>query len=203
MIKILFVSFLATLGTTFASELRNGDVLVQSVPCYVCSLIEIEEGAPYSHSGVVVVRRDGKASVLEAWGSVSESPLNDFLKKRKKDTKTLILRLRESETRPVFSPEEIVKVFDRDFRGKEFDSDFFWETEENTPVGGEKLYCSEFVAKVLNRFLTEKIVPKKMHFSQYRAEWTRYFGRTPPDGQPGLSPSDFVRSPLFRTVGEL
>jgi hypothetical protein len=67
------------------AEIKTGDVLIQSIPCYVCSLIEIEEQSPYSHAGVAIVQ-DESISVLESWTQVRKVSLSDFLKVRKRAT---------------------------------------------------------------------------------------------------------------------
>jgi hypothetical protein len=55
----------------------------------------------------------------------------------------------------------------------------------------------------MNHFLPVKFETKPMHFQKYRQSWIEYFKKTPPDGQPGISPADFARSPLLSPVGVL
>ena len=181
-------------GQTQLLPLQTGDILLQSIQCYVCSLIEIEENSKYSHSGVVL-EESGELYVLEAWGKVAKNPLSEFLGKRTKDTRTRIIRPRIS-----IDSFALKAAFEKDFAGKEFDPGFFWEE-----VGGptEKLYCSELIAKLLNPFMPVPILPKAMHFNQFRETWIQYFKGPPPDGKPGLSPEDFNQSPLFIHIGEL
>lgn len=184
-----------------ASDLKTGDVLLQSVPCYICSLIEIEEGAPYSHSGVAWVANDGSVSMNEVWVDVDQIPLSDFLAKRKAQTQTLVLRAIANDGSDfVIDPESLQTLFNQNFLGHSYDEDFLWN---NSDSKGEMYYCSELIAKLLNYFLPNPITTKPMHFTHYREDWIKYFHGTPPDGQPGLSPADFTTMKQFRTVGEI
>ncbi|RYZ65920.1 MAG: hypothetical protein EOP09_13510 [Proteobacteria bacterium] len=179
-------------------ELETGDVLLMSIPCYVCSLIELEEGTPYSHSAVVV-REQSSWSVYEAWGVVKKTPLAEFLSRRRKNTAVAVLR-------PVFSNDpsssaRMMQLFEQKFKGLGFDESYQWDNRDS--AGRETYYCSEFVAKFLNPFLLSPIEPKPMHYLKYRAEWTRYFEGSPPDGKPGLSPGDLLRATQMNRLGDL
>ena len=195
--------FLALIPAAFgfsSQELKTGDVLLQSLPCSICRLIEVEEGAPYSHVGVVYVDEQRNASVIESLSEVERIPLPEFIKKRKTNTSTLVLR-------PVHNGDEVsilssafLSVYEHDFAGRHYDPRFLWN---NRDAAGELFYCSELVAKLLNRFLPNPIMPKAMHYTHYRSDWIQYFKTTPPDGLPGISPADFSRSPFFKRIGEI
>jgi len=193
----LFIMLLGVPQAGFAFSLKSGDILLQSTPCYLCSLIEAEEHSPYSHLGVVVVGPSG-VSVLEAWQNVEQVSLGDFLKTRKSGSRTLVLRPFAFESSPLPEARDLLAVFEQDFAGKHYDEDFLWNNSDEL---GEKYYCSEFAAKLLDRFLPSSIPTKPMHFQIHRNEWIQYFRGNPPDGLPGVSPGDFERSPLFDHVG--
>ena len=197
----ILISFLFSNAQAFSeSDLKAGDLLLQSIPCYVCSLIEIEEGQPYSHIGVVLTKNK-KISVLQSWQKVQALTLKDSLALRTPGSATLVLRaIDENERELKWDAKKLNTIFERDFAGLSYDEDFLWD---NRDAIGEKLYCSEFVAKFINRFLPVQLSPQPMHFIHYRTDWISYFHGTPPDGKLGLSPSDFLESPLFKTVGEL
>lgn len=183
-----------------SQNLKTGDVLLQSVPCYVCALIELEEGSPYSHVGVVL-REQNKVSVLESWSKVEKLSLATHLSYRKKNTRTLVLRPLDVWGRELkLNSEHVNNVFKTKYLGLDYDPGFLWNNENNH---GQMLYCSEFAAKFLNEFLPRPILPKPMHFNSYREDWKKYFHGTPPDGAPGISPSDFPKSRLFKVVGEI
>lgn len=181
-----------------AAPLETGDILLMSVPCYVCSLIEIEEGVPYSHSAVVF--RDGaRIEVLEAWGEVKRTPLEEFLSRRKKRTPVAVIRARDGSQLSARS-REVLQVFSNEFQGQGFDDRFLWDNRDER---GELFYCSEFVAKFLNRFVARPFLPKPMHYQKHRDDWSRYFRGNPPDQLPGISPGDFLNHVDWIQVGEL
>jgi len=198
LIALFFPGLSSALET---SGLKSGDVILISLPCRICKVIEAEEGAPFSHMGVIL-KYNRQISVLDAYGEVRELPLQDFLKLKTPGTSPVILRAKTNPPNLLAdSTFQLLLRFKVKFRGNSYDSDFLWD---NSDENGEKLYCSEFVAKFLNPNLPEPIQPKRMHFRVQREEWLRFFkGRNPPDGQPGISPADFYRSELFRNVGTL
>jgi hypothetical protein len=201
MFGFLFFLFFTPLPANAAIALQNGDVLLQSVPCYLCAMIEAEEKGPYSHAGVVDVDAVGVETVYEAWTQVENIPLADFIAKRKSNSKTLVLRPIDPQGHEIkINETDLARAYQTGFAGHDYDEQFLWF---NTDAKGEKYYCSELVAKLLNYFLPVPMPTKPMHFKMYRSLWISYFGGTPPDGQPGISPPDFARSPLFKKMGEI
>ena len=199
---LLFASGLLTIQAHAipSSELRSGDVILISLPCRICKVIEAEEGAPFSHMGVIL-RYNQQISVLDAYHEVREVPLQEFLKLREDGSHPVILRAKSSRsTRISDSTFRMLLRFKTRYRGKSYDSEFLWD---NRDENGEKLYCSEFAAKFLNEYLPSPIEPKPMHFRISREDWIRFFKGPPPDGKPGISPADFYRSSLFRNLGTL
>lgn len=198
--KLLLSIFLLTgalNGNANTFKWKTGDIILQSNACHLCSLIEAEEKSSYSHMGVLVLHQ-GKWSVLESWGKVRISSLNEFLLRRKKDTHSLILRTIHIENR--LRSEILLNRFAEKFAGLSYDPDFLWH---NSDEQGQKLYCSEFVLKFMKPYLLIPMKTKPMHFEINREYWIKYFHGNPPDGMPGISPGDFERSPLFRRVGFL
>lgn len=177
------------------ADLKSGDVLAQSIVCGICELIEKEEGGPYSHVGVVLADAS-KVEVLQAWNGVERVSLEHFISKRRPRAKTLVLRPKNG---PI-AFETLNQVFKSEFEGKKYDSAFLWDNRDDQ---GEQYYCSELVVKLMNPFLSKPIPPKPMHYRYKRAEWIRYFRGEPPDGKPGVSPMDIVRSASFQTAGWL
>lgn len=184
-------------------QLQPGDVLLQSQACFMCSLIELEEGLPYSHAGVVVRGTDGALSVLEAWQRVQRVPIAEFLGRRRKETRTLALRPRvlpASLSHPAALNRWIEARFQARFAGHGYDPMFLWNNGDGV---GETYYCSELVTKLLNPALLRPIATQPMHYQVHRDYWIKYFGGTPLDGEPGVSPADLARSPAFRRLGEM
>ena len=163
-------------------------------------MIELEEGRPYSHAGIIL-KEGSKLFVLESWVTIQKVPIQNYLSIRKKNTLTLALRPIDQAGNEIhFRTRKMSRVFRRHFLGLHYDEQFLWDNQD---AEGELLYCSEFVAKFLDRFIPTSFATKPMHFNQYRDAWIRYFKGTPPDGQPGISPSDFEKSPLLKRLGEI
>jgi hypothetical protein len=182
------------------SELRTGDVLLVSLPCHICSIIEAEEGAPFSHLGLVLVENN-QIRIADAYHKVASAPLSEFLKLIKPGTHPVVVRpLNARGGFLKLDSSELVHRFHGSFEGLSYDSEFLWN---NHDTHGEKLYCSEFVAKFLNAYLPNPVEPKPMHFNFERGEWMKYFKGNPPDGKPGISPADFSRSRAFQNLGIL
>ena len=182
------------------TDLKSGDVILQSSPCFVCQLIEEEEHSAYSHMGVVVQQPSGEPQVLEAWGYVQNTPLSLFLSKRKRGSQSLVIRPLEEFKLDQIPASTFMNRFLNQFAGKNYDPYFLWNNHDEN---GEVYYCSELVAKFLNPFLGKRLLPKAMHYEKNREAWMHYFNGMPPDGMPGLSPGDFERSPLFKKIGLL
>lgn len=174
-----------------AQALRIGDILLQPKNCYLCRLIEEHESSSFSHMGIVI-KGGRNPQVAEALGDVHVLPVEQFLKQGDPARAVKIIRLKEKAFLPL--REAIVT-----WLGADYDEDFLWDNFDDQ--GRERVYCSEFVTKLLNPFLKNQIPTKTMDYSLNREAWWRYFGGIVPDGLPGNSPGDFDRSPLFETIG--
>ena len=88
----LYISFLATsffgaqAGELHRNQLKTGDVLLQPLHCWTCSLIEAQENSIYSHIGIYL-NADGEDYVLEAWHEVKLTPLDEYLARTQKGRK--------------------------------------------------------------------------------------------------------------------
>lgn len=178
------------------SSYRAGDVILISLPCYICSLIELEENSLFSHVGVINIENN-QAYVYEAWGKVKKSLLSDFLVRTKK--KSLVRILRHKDANKIYQSEASY-YFAQFYEGLRYDSLFRWDNKDSK--GNEKLYCSEFVYKFLSHFINLKLKPKKMHFNRHRKTWESFFKNNVPDNLPGLAPEDFNRTDEFFILDE-
>ncbi len=192
---------------SYSIFLRDGDIILQPLSCYSCYAIAIEEGGPYSHMGLVIKLKK-KDYVIESLAKVSMIPLELFLKRSTQKRSYIVLRNHElnqlylkNKTQFYQFVKSLKKSFFTKFQDLPYDKSFLWDNfDENEK---EKLYCSEFVTKILNPYLKEKIKTKKMSFRKMRDFWERYFQGRVPEGKEGNSPMDFFRSPLFFKVGEI
>ena len=197
LLTLLLISFFPLKAN--AIQLKSGDIILESLSCSLCSLIEAEEKTTYSHMGVLVMN-EGSWSVLESWEKVRITPLPAFLSRRKKDSSVLVLRAHSNQVKFRLDSTSLLNRFENYFIGLSYDSEFLWN---NADARGEKLYCSEFVTKFLAAYLINSVPTKPMHFEIGRDQWLQYFHGNPPDGLPGNSPGDFERSPLFNHVGTI
>lgn len=181
-------------------EIRTGDVILISLNCSICPLIENETNSPFSHSALVLKKDDASIYVAQALGpKVHFIPLAKFLNMVRPGGEAKLYRSRELNAMYLRAPksfvhfeEEIVQNFNDFFVGLPFDPGFLWDNFDEQ--GAEKLYCSEFVAKLLNMSLRAPIKPLPMSFKRNWAAWERIFRSAIPEGKLGLSPADFTRN---------
>jgi hypothetical protein len=195
---VIFLLFIIS-NFGFAEELQSGDVILISFNCYECRVIESETNSTFSHSGVVIRGKDDSLYVLQSLGSVISVPLGQFLKNKRPLSKISVYRPRLfsnfTSIEYLKLTQEMLEVFDRDFLGLKFDSNYLWDNlDEN---GNELLYCSEFVAKFLDKFLNIPTVPYPLSFNKNYEYWYKYFNGKIPEGVLGNSPNSFTNDPRF------
>jgi len=190
-------------------DIHTGDVVVLSLNCSLCRVIENETSSPYSHSAVIIRNGEGEYFYAQALGAKSNlKPLADLQKVIRPGGVVHVFRNKELARLAERNPEDYRKFetrfresFTTKFSNVAFDQEFLWD---NLGFDGqEKMYCSEFVAKMLNVFLKDKIKPAPMDFSRNWDIWQTYFRGAVPQGQLGLSPADLARSPAFFFVQSL
>ena len=201
-ITVLLLGLVAQTTNAAPPRLEPGDVLLQPLQCWSCTLIEEEESTIYSHVGMVI-STSPEVLVAEALGTVRTLPLQAFQQRTEPGQKIRVLRLRNEALKKQLrsQQDQFLTLYFSDYDGLPYDHAFLWENR--TPTGEEPLYCSEFVAKIYERFLGLALPPKRMHFDRNPELWRRYFKGNPPAGEWGLSPGDLERSTLFETAGEL
>lgn len=196
----LFFVLSANAFAVTGQELHSGDILLQPLNCYLCNAIEQEENSIYSHSGVVLINNQKEAWVLESIGGKGIVTLREFLARTQKKQMVRVVRPREFAEQPV-SFERLFAEFQKNFFPVAFDSEMLWDNVN--AEGSEPLYCSEFVAKFLAKFMRVPYSTKPMHYALNRPFWIEYFKGNVPDGKPGIAPSDFLNSQLSMDLGEL
>jgi hypothetical protein len=177
-------------------KLISGDILLQPLKCWSCSLIEDQEDSNFSHIGIVV-NMDGKTMVAEAYGSVRLVTLEEFLKKTHPDKLVKARRL-DYHFFDFEAFEHKLKASINSLIGNPYDRAFLWDNEIN---GKEAIYCSELVYKViLPQVQFWDLNPKAMPFDVNPELWDRYFRGDTPRGKLGVSPEDFNKSRDFITL---
>jgi hypothetical protein len=176
--------------STIATSLQTGDILLQPLSCYVCSLIEAQEKTIYSHMGVVL-EVAGEMKIAEAYGQVRIVSVQEFLSKTEKGQSVLHLR-----PRLLFDEQLLIEKYFSLFHERAYDERFLWHN-------GEKYYCSEFIYKLFLSLGFKVASPKIMSFDVNYEAWERYFKGEVPMNEVGISPADFLRSPVLLLQGEL
>ncbi|MBC7713151.1 MAG: hypothetical protein H7177_07415 [Rhizobacter sp.] len=207
--KTLFLSFvMAFAGSTFAltlSDLHGGDVMAISFNCYECRMIESETDSAFSHSGVVVIDKDGNTKIGQSLGRLDLFSFADFSKTMTPGTKVSVFRPKEFKNLSTQKRAELEKnmldVFNEKYKNAPFDTKYLWNNFNSNGV--ELLYCSEFIAKFLDNFLTEKTVPLPISYKKNYDYWVTYFRGIVPDGELGNSPASFSRDSRFEFIGTL
>jgi hypothetical protein len=178
---------------TLSLTILPGDLLVVQLPLS-SRILEQTQDSPYNHAAIIL-RAGADISVSDAYGArgVSETSLCQWLEKRQ--PQELLLR----RHREVISSQRLEEAY-LYFKGLPFDPVFLWDNRDER---GEKMYCSEFVAKLLNHVTEEKILPAPMDYSRAFPYWTKYFATYDmdvPQHLPGVSPQALAISDFFETL---
>ncbi len=188
-IRYLFSLLILTSFSLDASAIEAGDILLQPLKCWSCSLIEQQENSEFSHVGIYL----GQDQVAEAYfDKVKIVSLAEFMKKTDPARFVLVRRL-------VVQPDEFeakLRLEVDKLLGLTYDRWFLWDND--------KIYCSELVYKVLAPIVELRdLSPKGMLFDVNPEHWDRYFRDQTPRGQLGISPEDFNLSSDFISVEKL
>ncbi|MBU1220308.1 hypothetical protein KKF34_03935 [Myxococcota bacterium] len=182
--------------------LQEGDIILQSIPCGdLCNSIEkatkLKNYHGISHAGVFT-KHDGKDYVIEAYGSVKRTPLNEFIKRSRKKSRRQVIYIvrlkKEYQTLIPFFIKELEKRL-----GKPYDDIFMPDND--------RYYCSELIS---DSFLTMglKILPRHPMFfgkksgKEYRV-FQEYFAKknlVVPEGKPGTNPASLLNLPAFDII---
>lgn len=80
------------------TDLKAGDVVLLSLNCYECRMIESETESLFSHSGVVIVDETGRTRIAQSLGRLDHFSFGDFTKNITPGTKVHVYRPREFKT---------------------------------------------------------------------------------------------------------
>jgi hypothetical protein len=187
------------------SELQTGDVVLLSLNCMECRMIESETDSAFSHSGVIVVDEAGVKRVAQSLGRVDHVSFADFTKNITPKTGVAVYRPREFKFFSTFKIQNLEKsmfdIFKSKYVGAPFDSKYEWNNFN--AKGEELLYCSEFIAKFLDHFLTQKTTPTLISYVKNYAYWYKYFKGAVPENELGNSPASFSRDDRFVFLGTI
>lgn len=204
---LLILSFF-TFKKASATEFDNiqiGDVILISLNCYGCQIIESETGSKYSHSSVVINKSGNNVMVAQSLGDVHLLSLKKFLLMKRPGTKAGVFRPKFVTD---FSKKEMNRFHERlsnefyiSFLGKKFDSLYLWENFDDN--GEELLYCTEMITKLFLKLGFDIVDVKPMDFSKNWDYWYRYYRGEVPQGELGNGPVDFEKGHNFFFLSEV
>lgn len=190
-------------GLTF-HDLQAGDVVLLSLNCYECRVIESETESLFSHSGVVVINEQQETKIAQSLGRVAMDKFSDFIKNKTPGTFVHVYRPKEFKKMSAHDYAKLsasmLDLFERHYKGAPFDSRYIWNNVN--AKGEELLYCSEFIAKFLDNFLQKKTVLAPISYSKHYDYWLMYFKGNVPLNEPGNSPASFSRDDRFEFIGK-
>ena len=191
--KFLLLPFLFSLHSLslLADSFKPGDILLAPMNCYLCKLIEMETNSSYSHLFIFI----GDGSFAHSLSKVEY--ISFFKIKQIVDSSRPMLLVRHNDSNE-FNTSKLKNIFENSFLGLPYDKDFSWDNFDNR--GREKLYCSEFVLKLMNNSFNLEMSPVPMTYDYYYEVWENYFQGGVPEGLPGVAPSFFEKNDNFRKI---
>jgi hypothetical protein len=178
---------------TFASPLRDGDIIFHTSRSAQSVAIQRATHSPYSHMGVVLYR-DGKPFVFEAIATVRYTPLEQWAA-RGDGGRFVVRRLARGLT-----PAEIQKLRGaaKPYEGKPYDLYFEWSDA--------RIYCSELVWKMYRDALgidvgkLQKLREFDLSDPTVKAKMRERYGANVPLDERVISPAAMFESRLLETV---
>jgi hypothetical protein len=168
-----------------------GDLLLTGLPGIFGQAIEETTGSAAAHIGIIARAPSGHLTVINAGGRVKEEPIERVLAAGTGPYAVI---------RPPFATEadrEVLVAAARRFLG--------WPYDHQFRIDNDSIYCSELVYLAFKEGLGAVPVPlRPMTFAKLtvrtREFMLRFVGGALPEGEPGISPADYLRSPAFATV---
>ena len=198
--SILFCLLISSCTNTIEDKpslFKAGDILFQDLDCGgPCDAIEqVTEGVDgwdFSHCGIVV-EKESKLLVIEAYGAVQALPIDSFLLRyvdSNRNPKVVIGRPKDN----ALATKSAELAFS--YLGKGYDDIF--------QLNDDKYYCSELVYecfKAANNnqeyFPLNIMTFKAPNTDSTMSEWTKYYqeiGKPIPEGEMGINPGAISRS---------
>ncbi len=171
--------------------LRPGDLIYIALKGTAGGAISDASGSIASHIGVISQGREGQVTVIHSYGRVKEEPLARFLSKGTGPwSANRLLGQGEAE-----SAELVAGA--RRFLG--------WPYDRKYRIDNRELYCSELIYRAYLDQTKQIPVPlSPMDFASAGEEvwnfWVRFFQGDVPQGEPGISPGEYLESPDFQMI---
>lgn len=177
---------------------RDGDIIFQTSQSAQCKAVQIATKSDYSHCGIIY-KHNNEYYVYEAVQPVTATPLNDWIKRGKKNH-YVVKRLKNADQ--VLTPEVLqrMKQVGEGFYNKNYDLTFEWDDS--------KIYCSELVWKIYKRAANievgklEKLGDFDLSHPIVQAKVRERYGNNIPLDEIVISPQSIFESDLLITVKE-
>jgi len=118
-------------------DFQDGDILLQHIPSYLCSVIADVSQSQYSHCGIIV-KKGSRTFVLEAIGPVRYTPISRWISRGVQNRFTQIRPINLSRDQIQLAILEAEKMLGRPY-------DLRYDMDE------QKIYCSELIYKAYQR----------------------------------------------------
>ena len=144
LLLVALVMFLSSLGRAAGpaqTNLRNGDIIFQSLNSTSGEAIRLATDSRFSHCGILF-NQNNAWFVYEAVGPVKLTPLQEWIN-RGIDREFEIKRLRDADQLLTDATLNKMMTVGRQLKGKDYDPQFQWSDA--------RMYCSELVWKVYQR----------------------------------------------------
>lgn len=140
-------SKISCVGDVSVYDFKDGDIVFQHIPSYLCSVIADVTDSQYSHCGIVVLK-NGQPYILEAIGPVRYTPIKTWINRGTNGQFTQLRPKGISKKQVMKAIREAEKLLGRPY-------DIQYELDE------QKIYCSELVYKAFLRGCNIKIGKKE------------------------------------------
>ena len=178
------------------NKIHDGDLIFQTSESKQCEAVRIATNSKFSHCGIILFVNGGEF-VLEAVQPVRITPLEEWIA-HGKDHKYLVKRLKNADTILTEDTLDKMKMYGKQFLGKEYDAYFEWTDN--------RIYCSELVWKIYKNGagieLSKLKQLKEFNLTDERVQkiLKERYGNEVPLEEKVVAPSDLVDSNLLKTV---
>ena len=182
-----------------ANELKNGDILFQSLNSSQCEVIRIATNSEYTHCGVINIIDEG-VFVLEGLQPVRRTPVKEWID-RGIDKHFVVKRLNDFDSKiNAKNIDRIITVGEK-YLSKDYDFFFGWSDS--------LIYCSELVWKVYREAWGIELCPLKklsdfdLTHPVVRAMADERYGDNIPFDEPVAAPADLFNSEMLYEVKDI
>lgn len=177
----------------FLVEFKEGDIVFQTTQSAQCKAVQLATHSPYSHCGIVF-KEDNKFFVYEAVQPVKITPIDEWIK-HGKENKIVVKRLKNADSILTKYVVEKMKVYAKQFMGKNYDIYFEWSND--------RIYCSEYVWKIYKNGanvevgILKKLKDFDLTSKEVKQIMKERYGNNIPYQETVISPADMYNSTLL------